>query len=93
MKNEQDYKAGWTKQTTNPATGKKCSGGAARNLKIAQFGGVNTIQVAAAVQTVQTIQPIVDAQQVQIQQQQAQIGALTQSLTQAINALTKNNDQ
>lgn len=90
MKNKQDYQTGWTTQTTNPTTGKKCSGGAARNLRIAQAGGANSVQVVAAVQAVQSVQPIVDAQQAQIQQQQAQIGALTQSLTQAINALTKN---
>lgn len=89
MKNEQDYQAGWTAQTTNPTTGKKCSGGAARNLKIAQVGGVNAVAVNAVVQAVQSIQPIVDVQQAQIQQQKTQIEILTKSLTQAINALTK----
>lgn len=89
MKNKQDYQSGWTTQTTNPATGKKCSGGAARNLRVAQAGGANAVQVIAAVNAVQSIQPIVDAQQTQIQQQQTQIGVLTQALDQAINALTK----
>lgn len=89
MKNGQDYQAGWTTQTTNPATGKRCSGGAARNLKIAQAGGANAVQVIAAVDAVRSIQPIVDVQQAQIQQQQTQIEVLTQALNQAINTFTK----
>ncbi|MBS0861926.1 hypothetical protein [Providencia rettgeri] len=90
MKNEQDYNAGWTTQTTNPATGKKCSGGAARNLRMAQAGGANAVQVLAAVQAVQAIQPIINEQQVQIEQQQIQITTLTQALSKAINVITKN---
>jgi len=38
-------------------------------LKIAQAGGANAMQVLADVTAVQLIQPIVDVQQVQIQQQ------------------------
>lgn len=90
MKNENDYQAGWTKQIINPATGKKCSGGAARNLKIAQAGGANAMQVASVMETLQSIQPIVDAQQAQILQQQTQITMLTDTLTKAIKAITKN---
>lgn len=89
MKNEDDYKSGWTTQTKNPSTGKKCSGGAARNLRTAQAGGASAVQARAAVVAIQSIQPVIEAQQAQIQQQQAQIDALTQSLTQAISALTK----
>lgn len=90
MKNENDYQAGWTQQTTNPATGKKCSGGAARNLKIARVGGANSLQVATVTQTLQSIQPIVDAQQAQIQQQQTQIEVLTKTLQKVIKTIEKN---
>ncbi|BEB60651.1 hypothetical protein FJQ53_26720 [Escherichia coli] len=93
MKNEDDYKSGWTTQTTNPATGKKCSGGAARNLRIYQAGGANSVRVKAAIEGVQSIQPIIDVQQSQIEQQQVQIAMLTQSLSQAINELTKSRNK
>lgn len=89
MKNEQDYKSGWTTKIINPATGKECSGGAARNLRTAQAGGSTAVQALAAVQAVQSLQPIIEAQQVQIQQQQVQIEAQALSLTKAIKVLTK----
>ena len=87
MKNQQDYQAGWTTKITNPVTGKECSGGAARNLRTAKAGGNSAVQALAAMQAVQSIQPIIEAQQVQIQQQQDQIGTLTQSLVLAINTI------
>ncbi|WP_248464817.1 hypothetical protein [Pectobacterium versatile] len=89
MKNKDDYDAGWTTQTVNPATKKKCSGGAARNLKLGQLGGANAIQVIAAVKAVQSLQPIIEAQQAQIQQQQVQIKEQTKALTRAIDVITK----
>ncbi|MEB5836238.1 hypothetical protein MXF26_08185 [Pantoea dispersa] len=89
MKNKDDYDAGWTTPAVNPATKKTCSGGAARNMKLAQLGGANAIQVVAAVKAVQSLQPIIEAQQAQIQQQQSQIERQTKALTQAIDVITK----
>lgn len=87
MKNENDYNSGWTTPTINPATGKKCAGGAARNLRIAQSGGANAVQVLAALTAVDSIQPIIQQQQEQIQQQGVQIKTLSEAVGQAIKAL------
>ncbi|KAB1411023.1 hypothetical protein F8B48_23985, partial [Salmonella enterica subsp. enterica serovar Schwarzengrund] len=62
-------------------------------LRIYQAGGANSVRVTAAIEGVQSIQPIIDMQQSQIEQQQTQIAMLTQSLSQAINELTKNRNQ
>ncbi|WP_272438614.1 hypothetical protein [Escherichia coli] len=60
---------------------------------IRQAGGANSVRVKAAIEGVQSIQPIIDMQQSQIEQQQTQIAMLTQSLSQAINELTKSRNQ
>lgn len=89
MKNQDDYKSGWTQKTINPKTGKECSGGAARNLRLAQAGGANSIQVMATVKAMQSVQPIVEQQQTQIKHQQKQIDSLTKTLEKAINFVNK----
>jgi len=65
MRNPDDHEAGWTKKTKNPKTGKYCSGGAARNLKIAQAGGVVSLQASAffdgAQQAIRVLKPYKDA--------------------------------
>jgi len=93
MKNKQDYLSGWTTPTVNPATGRRCSGGAARNLKIAQLGGANAIQVTTVMKTMESLQPIINTQQNQINQQQSQINVLTKSLTTLMESLKNKNDQ
>ncbi|WP_244468140.1 hypothetical protein [Escherichia coli] len=67
MKNEDDYKTGWTTQTTNPATGKNVLE-AQPEIKDISSGGANSVRVKAAIEGVQSIQPIIDMQQSQIEQ-------------------------
>lgn len=44
MKNVKDYDAGLTTGCLNPATGRMCYGGAARNLRTFQAGGLASIK-------------------------------------------------
>lgn len=58
MKNEDDYNAGWTTPVINPKTGEVCYGGAARNIRLSQFGGANALVVFGANQAFQTMAPL-----------------------------------
>lgn len=60
MKNPNDFNEGWTTKITNPQTGKGCSGGAARNLRIAQQGGAAAVQAAGAMAAIQCVQPVIE---------------------------------
>jgi|GEM_PF-1788284 len=67
MKNKNDYDNGWTKPVVNPATGKTCSGGAARNLRTAQVGGAQAIFNMGGITIMQHIEPVVSSLQKQLQ--------------------------
>jgi TolA-binding protein len=88
MKNEADYNAGWTKQLHNLATGKVCAGGAARNLRLAMLGGISNVQVATATQVMQHFQPVIDAQNAQIANQQEQIKQMSDMIAQLAHTIT-----
>ncbi|MBV6303445.1 hypothetical protein KVP10_01035 [Candidimonas humi] len=66
MQNPDDYKAGWTTQALNPKTGELRSGGAARNMKTAQRGGVAAPENDATMQAFLYIQPLVDSLQARL---------------------------
>lgn len=61
MKNQKDYEAGWTKSTINPKTGKKVSGGAARNMHVANQNGLEAMRGDAFLNGVAYIQPLLDS--------------------------------
>jgi hypothetical protein len=63
MKNPADYHAGFTKKMVNPKTGKQCSGGASRNLKVALAGGAVAMQEAAFTQGAMLLLPLIDGYQ------------------------------
>ena len=67
MKNPDDYQTGWTTSIVNPKTGKRCSGGAARNLRTGQVGGESAIYNSGAVAAMQYVQPVVDRLEAQLQ--------------------------
>ena len=66
MKGHDDYQEGWTTTAYNPKTGKMCSGGAARNMRIAQQGGVTALEDKAKMEAFQYIQPLVESLQKQL---------------------------
>lgn len=63
MKNQKDYDAGWTKQVINPKTGKKVSGGAARNMHVGAKDGLESIRTDAFLGGVAYVQPLLDSYQ------------------------------
>ncbi|QOV66524.1 hypothetical protein [Kosakonia pseudosacchari] len=71
MINESDYKAGWTTPIIHPVTGNMCFGGAARNVRLSQQGGVDAVANASALSAFAMMQPVVDAFQQQLQVSQA----------------------
>jgi len=93
MINENDYNAGWTKKAINPRTGKTCSGGAARNLKLAMSGGATGVESAAAMQTFLFMQPMFNDLQNQLQQSNDQVqqsNLLIQQMNQLLQNANKN---
>lgn len=81
MKNHKDYEAGWTKSTINPKTGKKVSGGAARNMHVANQNGLEAMRGDAFLNGVAYVQPLLDSYK-------AHLDISTQQLekSQALNA-------
>ncbi|MGE4519538.1 MAG: hypothetical protein AB7E04_08535 [Desulfobacteraceae bacterium] len=73
MKNRDDYEAGWTKPIVNPKTGKKCSGGAARNHRTANAGGVENIRAGAFMEGINYVTPILEQYRNQLKQNEKMI--------------------
>jgi len=82
MKNPNDFEAGWTKQTTNPKTGKPCSGGAARNMHLAQQGGAEAVFNAGGISVLNQVAPL-------LEQMKAQLDISQQLNVQMANELQK----
>ncbi|MBL3607111.1 hypothetical protein JMN21_17220 [Pseudomonas syringae pv. actinidiae] len=77
MKNPSDYEAGWTTQIINPKTGKPCSGGAARNLHLAEKGGAEAVFNAGGIAVLNQLTPLLERMQAQLdiaQQLNVQMG-------------------
>lgn len=87
MKNPTDYEAGWTGSVLNPKTNKSCSGGAARNLRLAQQGGVAAVESKAVLQTLIHLQPVIESLQAQLEKSQS----LNAQFAEIITANSKQN--
>lgn len=66
MKNPEDYQSGWTQTIINPKTGLPCSGGAARNIRLAQTGGAEALFNAGGVNALNQVTPLVQQLQAQL---------------------------
>ncbi|ELQ8317903.1 hypothetical protein R2571_006810 [Pseudomonas aeruginosa] len=66
MKNPEDYQSGWTQPIFNPRTGLQCSGGAARNIRLAQVGGAEALFNAGGVNALNQVTPLVQQLQAQL---------------------------
>jgi hypothetical protein len=89
MKNVNDYEAGWTTSLINPATGKKVSGGAARNHRTKQAGGAHAIYNVGAINAIQQMQPIIDRYEVTIARNTETMEAMRELLVQQQVILAK----
>lgn len=92
MRNPEDYAAGWTTATLNPRTGKRCSGGAARNLKTAQMGGAVGIQNDGFIKGVQFVQPVVERLEAQLEKSNKLLQKVTTALTAHSKLVSKKSD-
>ncbi|ELM6623319.1 hypothetical protein Q2Y23_004344 [Vibrio fluvialis] len=81
MKNQKDYEAGWTKSTINPKTGKKVSGGAARNMHVANKNGLEAMRGDAFLSGMAYVQPLLDSYQKHLDRSAQQL-----EQSQALNA-------
>lgn len=61
-----DYDAGWTQKTFNPKTGKWSSGGASRNMLLAQQGGAQAVRNAGAIDAYNLMAPLFEQYQNQL---------------------------
>lgn len=66
MINRGDYDAGWTKKTFNPKSGKWPSGGASRNMLLAQLGGAQAVRNAGAIDAYNLMAPLFEQYQNQL---------------------------
>lgn len=67
MQNPNDFEAGWTKQAINPKTGKPCSGGAARNMHLAQQGGAEAVFNAGGISVLSQMAPLLQQMKAQLE--------------------------
>ncbi len=67
MKNQDDYKAGWTGKTYNPKTGKWSSGGAARNMNLARAGGAESVRASGYLAAVEQLAPLMQRMEAQLE--------------------------
>lgn len=66
MINPDDYEAGWTQKTFNPASGKWPSGAAARNMLLAREGGAQAVRNAGAMDAFNLMAPLLEQYQNQL---------------------------
>lgn len=86
MKNPRDYEAGWTGKTFNPATGKTPSGGAARNMLVAQAGGASAVYAAGGADALNQIAPLIE----QLQNRLLVSETFSEQLVKRLEALQNN---
>ncbi|MFO4742822.1 hypothetical protein V5H21_06620 [Vibrio cholerae] len=67
MLNEQDYQAGWTTPIQHPISGNMCYGGAARNVRSWMAGGNRGVFNMGYLAAFNTLQPIINSYQAQLQ--------------------------
>ncbi|MGY4494901.1 hypothetical protein [Pseudomonas sp. TE3610] len=76
MQNPADYRKGYTTTWFNEKTGKYCSGGAARNGRIGERGGLAAIEDQAQQDTIKKLSPYIESLQAQLARSQAREEAL-----------------
>lgn len=86
VKNPRDYEAGWTGKTYNPATGKTPSGGAARNMLVAQAGGASAVYAAGGADALNQIAPLIE----QLQNRLLVSETFSEQLVKRLEALQNN---
>ena len=80
MKKTPDYEAGWTTPTVNPETLKRCSGGAARNLRLKAASGASGVYSAGFTAGLAHLAPLIEEFQRELRKAQAMNIAMMKQL-------------